>query len=111
MVATDSAGNTTTITFVIDKVMPQAIEVKIKSNNQEPTKAKVGDTITLTMKTDKNIQAPIITISGKTTIVTGSSTNWQATYVIANGDLEGTAPFTINWNSTNGCNITFCASL
>lgn len=102
LVATDSAGNTTTITFVIDKVMPQAIEVKIKSNNQEPTKAKVGDTITLTMKTDKNIQAPIITISGKTTIVTGSSTNWQATYVIANGDLEGTAPFTINFKDLLG---------
>ena len=92
MVATDSAGNTTTITFVIDKALPKAVEVEIKSNNLDPTKAKVGDTITLTMKTDKNIQAPIITISGKGAIVTGASTNWQATYVIDNGDLEGTAP-------------------
>lgn len=102
LVATDSAGNTTTITFVIDKALPKAVEVEIKSNNLDPTKAKVGDTITLTMKTDKNIQAPIITISGKTTIVTGASTNWQATYVIANGDLEGTAPFTINFKDLLG---------
>lgn len=102
LVATDSAGNTTTITFMIDKALPKAVEVKIKSNNLDPTKAKVGDTITLTMKTDKNIQAPIITISGKAAIVTGASTNWQATYVIDNGDLEGTAPFTINFKDLLG---------
>ncbi|MEY2365595.1 S-layer homology domain-containing protein [Lysinibacillus capsici] len=102
LVATDSAGNTTTITFMIDKALPKAVEVKIKSNNLDPTKAKVGDTITLTMKTDKNIQAPIITISGKAAIVTGASTNWQATYVIDNGDLEGIAPFTINFKDLLG---------
>lgn len=102
LVVTDSAGNTATITFVIDKALPKAVEVKIKSNNLDPTKAKVGDTITLTMKTDKNIQIPIITIYGKTAIVTGASTNWQATYVIANGDLEGTAPFTINFKDLLG---------
>ena len=102
LVVTDSAGNTTTITFVIDKALPKAVEVEIKSNNLDPTKAKVGDTITLTMKTDKNIQAPIITISGKAAIVTGASTNWQATYVIDNGDLEGTAPFTINFKDLLG---------
>ncbi|RDV30911.1 S-layer homology domain-containing protein [Lysinibacillus capsici] len=102
LVATDSAGNTTTITFVIDKALPKAVEVEIKSNNLDPTKAKVGDTITLTMKTDKNIQAPIITISGKAAIVTGASTNWQATYVIDNGDLEGTVPFTINFKDLLG---------
>lgn len=102
LAATDSAGNTTTITFVIDKALPKAVEVEIKSNNLDPTKAKVGDTITLTMKTDKNIQAPIITISGKAAIVTGASTNWQATYVIDNGDLEGTAPFTINFKDLLG---------
>jgi len=102
LVVTDSAGNTATITFVIDKALPKAVEVKIKSNNLDPTKAKVGDTITLTMKTDKNIQAPIITISGKAAIVTGASTNWQATYVIANDDLEGTAPFTINFKDLLG---------
>ena len=102
LVATDSAGNTTTITFVIDKALPKAVEVKIKSNNLDPTKAKVGDTITLTMKTNKDIQAPIITILGKAAIVTGASTNWQATYVIDNGDLEGTAPFTINFKDLLG---------
>ncbi|MFM9535781.1 S-layer homology domain-containing protein [Lysinibacillus sp. IITD104] len=102
LVVTDSAGNTATITFVIDKALPKAVEVKIKSNNLDPTKAKVGDTITLTMKTDKNIQAPIITISGKAAIVTGASTNWQATYVIANDDLDGTASFTINFKDLLG---------
>jgi len=102
LVATDSAGNTTTITFVIDKALPKAVEVKIKSNNLDPTKAKVGDTITLTMKTDKNIQIPTITIAGKTATVTGTATNWQATYVIANGDLEGKAPFTINFKDLQG---------
>ncbi|WP_286927203.1 MULTISPECIES: S-layer homology domain-containing protein [Lysinibacillus] len=106
LVVTDSAGNTTTITFVIDKALPKAVEVKIKSNNLDPTKAKVGDTITLTMKTDKNIQIPTITIAGKTATVTGAATNWQATYVIANGDLEGTAPFTINFKDLQGNSAT-----
>lgn len=102
LVVTDSARNTTTISFVIDKALPKAVEVKIKSNNLDPTKAKVGDTITLTMKTNKDIQAPIITILGKAAIVTGASTNWQATYVIVNGDLEGTAPITINFKDLLG---------
>ncbi|MFJ7732878.1 S-layer homology domain-containing protein [Lysinibacillus sp. NPDC097231] len=106
LVVTDSAGNTTTITFVIDKALPLAVEVKIKSNNLDPTKAKVGDTITLTMKTDKNIQIPTVTIAGKTATVTGAITNWQATYVIANGDLEGTAPFTINFKDLQGNSAT-----
>ncbi|MGG2057469.1 S-layer homology domain-containing protein [Lysinibacillus pakistanensis] len=106
LVVTDSAGNTTTITFVIDKALPKAVEVKIKSNNLDPTKAKVGDTITLTMKTDKNIQIPTITIAGKTATVTGAATNWQATYVIANGDLEGKAPFTINFKDLQGNSAT-----
>ncbi|MFJ7696755.1 S-layer homology domain-containing protein [Lysinibacillus fusiformis] len=106
LIVTDSAGNKITITFMIDKALPKAVEVKIKSNNLDPTKAKVGDTIILTMKTDKNIQAPTIAIAGKTTMVTGASTNWQATYVIANGDLEGTASFIINFKDLLGNSAT-----
>lgn len=102
LVVTDSAGNTTTITFAIDKVVPQAVEVTIKSTNLNPTKAKIGDTITLAMKTDKTIQTPSVTIAGKPATVNGASTNWQATYVIAHGDLEGIAPFTINFKDVLG---------
>lgn len=102
LVVTDSAGNTTTVTFVIDKVLPQAVEVTIKSTNLDSTKAKIGDTITLAMKTDKTIQTPSVTIAGKTATVSGASTNWQATYVIAHGDLEGVAPFTINFKDVLG---------
>ncbi|WP_249713431.1 hypothetical protein, partial [Bacillus cereus] len=70
---------TTTVSFVIDKTMPQAVEVKIKSNNHDPTKAKIEDTITLTIKTDKNIQAPTVKIAGEAATVNGAATYWQAT--------------------------------
>lgn len=102
LVVTDSVGNTTTVAFAIDKVLPQAVEVTIKSTNLDSTKAKVGDTITLAMKTDKTIQTPSVTIAGKPATVSGASTNWQATYVIAHGDLEGIAPFTINFKDVLG---------
>ncbi len=102
LVATDNAGNTTTVSFVIDKTMPQAVEVTIKSNNHDPTKAKIGDTITLTIKTDKSIQAPTVKIAGKAATVNGAATNWQATYMVTNGDMEGTTPFTINFKDLLG---------
>ncbi|CAM5594640.1 Cellulosome anchor protein OS=Lysinibacillus sphaericus OX=1421 GN=LS41612_14010 PE=4 SV=1 [Lysinibacillus sphaericus] len=54
------------------------------------------------MKTDKTIQTPSVTIAGKPATVSGASTNWQATYVIAHGDLEGIAPFTINFKDVLG---------
>ncbi|MEK5232994.1 S-layer homology domain-containing protein [Lysinibacillus sp. FSL K6-0232] len=102
VVVTDSAGNTTTITFVIDKTPPQATGINIQSSHADPTKAKIGDTITLTVETDKNIQAPVVTIAENTAIVTGSSRNWQATYVIEEGDIEGAVPFTLNFQDLLG---------
>ncbi len=106
LVVTDRAGNTSTISFVIDKTLPQAIEVTIKSTNFDSTKAKAGDTIILAIKTNKNIQTPTVTIAGKTATVSGNAKNWQATYVIANGDIEGTAPFTINFKDLLGNSAT-----
>lgn len=102
LVVTDSAGNTTTITFAIDKTPPQATEVNIQSNHVDPTKAKIGDTITLTVETDKNIQAPVVTIAENTATVTGAARNWQTTYVIEEGDIEGAVPFTLNFQDLLG---------
>ncbi|MFJ7406768.1 MULTISPECIES: S-layer homology domain-containing protein [unclassified Lysinibacillus] len=111
LVVTDSVGNTSTISFEIDKTLPQAVEVTIKSTNFNPTKAKIGDTITLAIKTDKNIQTPTVTIAGKTAAVSGAATNWQATHVIANGDIEGSAPFTINFKDLLGNSATEVTSV
>ncbi|MFJ7951291.1 S-layer homology domain-containing protein [Lysinibacillus sp. NPDC096418] len=98
LVVTDAVGNTTTVTFLIDKTAPQISVVSIKSNNVDPTKAKVGDTITLTITTNESIQTPIVTIASRAATVTqnGDTTKWQATYVMANGDSDGTIHFTVN---------------
>ena len=49
VVATDKFGNTTTVTFVIDKTAPEVVSI-VKSNNDKATKNDVTVTVTLNEK-------------------------------------------------------------
>jgi len=105
--ASDAAGNlatavtNTNVTF--DNVIPTLTTVTIASNNANPTLAKANDMITLTIVASENLTAkPTITIAthviGAGVIVQGiDAQHWTATYIIVNGDIEGTIPFTIDF--------------
>ncbi|BDH60586.1 hypothetical protein MTP04_07160 [Lysinibacillus sp. PLM2] len=94
----------TDVTF--DKTAPTASTVTIESNNTDPTKAKIGDTVTLTFTTSEDVGQPDVTISGKAATVSdlgdSNATTWQATYVMDNEDVDGTIIFAINFNDLAG---------
>ncbi len=76
--------------------------VTIASDNTDPTKSKVGDTITITITASESIQEPVVTIAGNSATVSGSGSTWTATYVMASGDTEGTVAFSIAFSDTAG---------
>ncbi|WFD11048.1 SdrD B-like domain-containing protein [Tepidibacter hydrothermalis] len=77
---------------------PIASIVTITSNNKNNTSlAKVGDTITLIIETDEDINKPIITIAGKVANIAGIGSNWTATYIMQRDDIEGSVDFTLNF--------------
>lgn len=81
-----------------DITPPIASVVTITSNNKNNTSlAKVGDTITLTIQTDEDIEKPIITIAGKGANVTGNGSDWTATYIMESNDVEGSIDFTLDF--------------
>jgi hypothetical protein len=122
----DGAGNTAQVTATvstIDKTAPTAPTVKISSNNADTTKAKVGDTITLTIATSEDVGTPTVTIAGKSaTVANGGDSDaktWIASYTMQAGDTEGAIAFTLNvadlvgnaanqvTATTNGSSVTF----
>ena len=98
----DRPGNQTTGSqsvnrLVIDQVLPSVLSSHIESNNADTTKAKVGDSITLTFQTDEIIQTPTSTLSTQTATVSDlGSNNWSSIYIMQETDTEGVIPFTLD---------------
>ncbi|MCY6484587.1 VWA domain-containing protein [Clostridium aestuarii] len=99
-------NNISTLKFneeVTDNQPPSATIVTINSNNaNEHTLAKVGDKITLTIKTDEDIKKPIVIIAGKVANVIGNGSDWIATYTMQSGDKEGIVEFTLDFEDIEG---------
>jgi uncharacterized protein (TIGR02145 family) len=106
---TDDYGNTAQITSTTDSsevVIDSAIKmtsVTMSTNNAEALGfAKVGDSITLTFATniDTTGDTPTVTIVGKNATVTNAGDSdlktFDATYVLQDGDTEGTVSFVIS---------------
>ena len=79
-----------------DTTAPTLSPVHIASNNADPTKAVVGDIVTLTFTSSEGITTPAVTIEGTTAAVTGGPTNWSASYTIQAADAIGPVTFTIS---------------
>jgi hypothetical protein len=83
--------------LVIDQILPTVLSSHIESNNADTTKAKVGDSITLTFQTDEIIQTPTSTLSTQTATVSDlGSNNWSSIYIMQETDTEGVIPFTLD---------------
>ncbi|WP_102348305.1 DUF4347 domain-containing protein [Bacillus sp. Marseille-P3661] len=90
----------------IDKTAPTAAMITIRSNNTDATKAKIGDTITLDITTDEDIQQLAVTIAGKGATVTNAGDSdaktWQATYTMLDGDQDGNVGLSLNFKDLAG---------
>lgn len=86
-----------------DETAPTLSTVTIASNNTDTTKAKVGDTVTITIVSDESLQSLTATIAGHAaTIVTTDSKHYTASYVMVTGDTAGIVPFTIDFSDIAG---------
>lgn len=108
VIGRDQAGNwqsvATAYTWEVDTTDPTLTSVSIASDNVNPIWAKVGDTITLTIVANENIQTPTVTIAGyAATVIAGiDGQHWTASYQMASGDTEAAITFTINFTDIAG---------
>ncbi len=100
--------NSSSVTF--DKDLPTLPSVSISSDNPDPTRAKVGDVVTLYFNANENIEGVVAKINNKNTIITNTAgDNWTADYTMASSDAEGLRTFTIDFRDyagNNGAQVT-----
>src|SRR5690606_15405136 len=67
-------------------------------DNADPTKAKVGDTVTITIALSESVQTLAVTILGHAVTAEDlGGGNWSASYTLQSTDAEGEIPFTIDF--------------
>ncbi len=110
----DASGNAANLTLknvpatsgvLVDAVAPQLTVVNIASSNANPARAKVGDVVTVTITANEPIQAPVVTIAGKTATVSavGTSTSqYTASYTMTSAEAEGAVPFSVAFKDAIG---------
>ncbi len=96
-------ATTDSSTVTVDTAVPTLEAVTIESDNRFSTAlAKVGDTITVSITANENIQTPIVTIAGQTATVTGSEDKYTAKYIVVEGTPEGEAAINITYTDEAG---------
>lgn len=81
----------------VDGTEPTLITRTIASNNADTSRAKAGDTITLSMISDEALATPpTVTIAGQTAMVTGSGTSFTATTTVGAGTANGNTAINIS---------------
>ncbi|HPQ35745.1 MAG TPA: FISUMP domain-containing protein, partial [Tenuifilaceae bacterium] len=108
---TDVAGNTgvtvSTTTdasqVIFDKTPAVLTTVNLASNNANPTYAKVGDVVILSFTSSDSIENVASTIFGNSANINYfGSNNWEATYTTTGSEIEGVAPFAIDFTDVAG---------
>ncbi|MFB9865004.1 Ig-like domain-containing protein [Rufibacter immobilis] len=110
----DASGNAANLTLknvpatngvLVDAVAPQLTMVSIASNNANPTRAKVGDVVTVNFTANEPTRTPVVTIAGKTAAVSavGTSTSqYRASYTMTSAEAEGAIAFNISFSDAVG---------
>ncbi len=81
----------------VDNTSPTLTSVAISSDNNNTSKAKVGDTVTVSFTASETIQTPTVTIAGRTATLSG---NYSASYKLTSADTEGTVAFNISYKDS-----------
>lgn len=79
------------------------VNVTIASNNIQTSLANIGDTVTVFFTSDQDIvNIPVVTIAGKSALVSGEGKTWNAKYTLTSDDSVGKIAFTIDVIDSNG---------
>jgi hypothetical protein len=87
--------------ITLDQTAPTLNPVTIASNNANTSIANIGDTITLSFTGSEALTNVSATILGQSANISGSGTNWTASYTLVGGEPAGIAPFTIDFEDVN----------
>ena len=80
--------------IIIDQTPPLISRMTIESSNGYPSKAKIGDEITISFQADEKIQNPSFIIYGKETMAENKDGFvWTITHIMQNSDPEGEIKF------------------
>lgn len=96
-----------------DTTPPSITSIHIESNNASTTRAKAGDTVTLTFTTSEKIQTPIVLVETKTLFVRALNTSdntWAASYTVNSRDPLGKVDYLIMIADTSN-NAFACSSV
>ncbi len=80
-------------------------QVTIASDNANPKLAKVGDTITLSITANEDIQGLKVRIAEKTVDVTRSGDTYIAAYTVTSSTTEGVVKFNITYDDELGSTV------
>ena len=96
-IATDSA----TVSF--DRTAPEIMNLIMASDNSDSDSlARVGNTVTVFLVANEQIQEPEIFISGKEANVSGNFSYWTGTRLMDEDDLEGPVSFVVRFKDPAG---------
>lgn len=111
-VITDSRGNpnsgvisstTNSSVVIFDNTKPILNIVRIISNNSDSTWAKIGDSISVTFKSNELLTQSSASISIESAELTPlSAQKYVAKYLMQSSDVEGDIPFAINFTDSVG---------
>ena len=112
MTITDLAGNQTIIDQTnvtdgsavnYDKTNPELTAFNIVSTNNDPTRATVGDTITITVTINEALSSLSGTIANATATVSGSDVTWTVTYTLTDTETDASPmPFSLTLTDLAG---------
>lgn len=88
--------------IVIDTSTPSTSSVSIASDNVNSSRAKTGDTVTVSITFDEDTQTPEVSIAGTTASVAGGPRSWTASRAMTTDDTEENVSFTINYKDLAG---------
>lgn len=87
-----------TYSLTPDTSAPTLTTVTIASDNSDTTKAKVGDTVTISITASEALSTISATIAGHTATIADTGTNtYTASYVMDSGDTTWAVTFTIDF--------------
>lgn len=110
--ATASASSLSgTSNIRIDNTAPALTTVSIASNNVNTSLAKPGDTVTVSITANEDLQTPTVTIAGATASVTGSGSSYNASYALTAAETEGNVAFQISFRDIAGNNGTVVSAV
>lgn len=94
------------LTYSLTDVLtpPTLSVVTIASDNSDTTKAKVGDTVTLTIESASYLRTPVVTIAGSaaTVAMVADQKHWTAAYEMQSTDTAGAVAFSIAFSNVGG---------